>query len=211
MILLLSGSALLGGCSLRDRLRSAASTTSTPAKVAETPQPPKVEEVKTTITENRSSDRATVALSSLVLLRDQESLLTASLNGDWDQRHAVVEKANREEQSKYKVWMRLEWKSTKPFPIGNEDLHFLADDRQVDLGKILVFFPMAPVESGDPYLARMTAKIPLNYLEQITVAQQVEMRLGEFKLNLDQNALSKLKEFADRAVQIRSEQMAKKH
>jgi hypothetical protein len=68
--------------------------------------------------------------------------------------------------------------------------------------------PMPRLEQTDIYSTWITVKIPLNYLERITAAQRVKMRLGGLNLTLDQIALTKLREFTIKALQTREEQMS---
>ncbi|HKX27468.1 MAG TPA: hypothetical protein VJ302_07240 [Blastocatellia bacterium] len=175
-----------------------------------TPSEPKIEEAKVQVTQGQPLDKTTLRLTPLILLQDSESLFTTALRGDWDERDAILEKSNKEDKSAYKVRMEFEWKSVKQFQSGDKQLHFLADDQPFESGRATIL-QIPPLQPKGSFSALISAEIPLNYLERITMAQRVKMQLGDFELPINETALSKLREFTFQALAIREGQMAKRH
>lgn len=192
---------LLSSCSSNDGSTSANPTLSI------APSEPKIEEAKVQVTRHESLDKVTLKLTPLALLRNAESLFTFTLRGEWDNRDALLEKSNREDKSEYKVWMEFEWKSVNPFQTGSEELQFLVDDQLIEGGRATIL-QIPPLQPTGSFSARITAKIPLNYLERVATAQRAKMQLGGFVITLDQIVLSKLREFTEKALEIREDQMS---
>ena len=189
--------------------------------------PSKVEEAKVEVIKDRFSDdqEQIIALTNLVLLHNEETLLTAAIIGRWTDTTAYLERAraHRAEDSEYEVQIEFKWKSRKPFPrwkddetqVREDELRFLADGKPANGNGAkaetrAAILQVSAMRNGSPWDASILGPdIPLNRLARIASAQHVEIQLGKLELEIDQKALEKIREFAQKAEAIRKEQMAR--
>ncbi|HEY6403121.1 MAG TPA: hypothetical protein VI479_17005 [Blastocatellia bacterium] len=108
-------------------------------------------------------------------------------------------------RSKYleKIEAEIRWQSASgPLDFEDKRVRFLVDDKEVSIdSEVSYSLNQVSVKS-----LLLRASIPLETLREITAGGRVEMRIGAFKFALKDDALTKIREFTDKAVAMREDE-----
>jgi hypothetical protein len=83
----------------------------------------------------------------------------------------------------------------------NKGVRFLVDDKEVSIDSAVT----TSFNQGSVRSILLRSSIPLETLREITAGRRVEMRIGAFKFELKDDALSKLREFTGKAARMRED------
>jgi len=87
------------------------------------------------------------------------------------------------------------------FDFENTRVRFLVDGKVVSIDSAA----KNTANQGSVKYFLLVASIPLETLREIGAGEYVEMQIGAFKFKMNDDALSKLREFADKAITIRQD------
>lgn len=101
-----------------------------------------------------------------------------------------------------KIEAEIRWQSASGYlDFENKRVLFLVDDKEVSIDSAM----RNSLNQGSVRSLLLRCSIPLETLSEITAGRRVEMQIGAFKFELKDDALSKLREFTDKAVRTRRE------
>jgi hypothetical protein len=134
-----------------------------------------------------------IQLIGLDLLNDLQNGVRLNLAGEYcGARKKYLEKIEAE----------IRWQSAAGFlDFENKRVRFLVDDKEVDIDSTVK--NSLNQRSVKWFLLR--ASIPLETLQEIVSGRRVEMDIGAFKFALNDDALSQLREFTNKAITMREE------
>jgi hypothetical protein len=134
-----------------------------------------------------------IQLIGLDLLNDLQNGVRLNLAGEYcDARNKYLENIDAE----------IRWQSTSNFfDFENKRVRFLVDDKEVSIDSAV----RNGVNNGSVKWFLLAASIRPETLRDISSGRRVEMQIGAFKFKLNDDALSKLREFADKAITMREE------
>jgi hypothetical protein len=134
-----------------------------------------------------------IQLIGLDLLNDLQNGVRLNLAGEYcGARKKYLEKIEAE----------IRWQSASGFlDFENKRVRFLVDDKEVDIDSTVK--NSLNQRSVKWFLLR--ASIPLETLQEIVSGRRVEMDIGAFKFALNDDALSQLREFTNKAITMREE------
>jgi hypothetical protein len=132
-----------------------------------------------------------IQLIGLDVLDDLQNGVRLNLAGEYcDARKKYLEKIDAE----------IRWQSTLSlFDFENTRVRFLVDGKEVSIDSAA----KNNANQGSVKHFLLVASIPLETLREISAGGHVEMQIGAFKFRMNDDALSKLREFADKAITIR--------
>jgi hypothetical protein len=103
---------------------------------------------------------------------------------------------------KAEVWFRSQ--SKEPVDFGDQELHFLIDDKPLDLGKTPgganAYIDKSTLKPGFRSSKSFVSIFARSDLEQFAKAKRVEMRLGSIELTLGQPEVAILREYANQVL-----------
>ena len=103
---------------------------------------------------------------------------------------------------KAEVWFRSQ--SKEPVDFGDQELHFLIDDKPLDLGKTPgganAYMDKSTLKPGFRSSKSFVSIFTRSDLEQFAKAKRIEMRLGSIELTLGQPEVAILREYANQAL-----------
>jgi hypothetical protein len=134
-----------------------------------------------------------IRLIGLDLLNDLQNGVRLELAGEYcDARKKYLEKIEAE----------IRWQTSAGFmDYESKRVRFLVDDKEVSIDSTV----KNSLNQRSVKWFVLGAAIPLETLQEIAAGRRVEMQIGAFKFELSEDALSKLREFTDRAVTMREE------
>jgi hypothetical protein len=134
-----------------------------------------------------------IQLIGLDLLNDLRDGVRLDLAGEYcDANKKYLEKIEAE----------IRWQSASgSLDFENKGVRFLVDDKEVSIDSAV----MTSLNQGSVRSLLLRSSIPLETLRGITAGRRVEMRIGAFKFELKDDALSKLREFTAKAARIRED------
>jgi hypothetical protein len=152
-------------------------------------------DVKIKISTNRyiRGGQMIIQLIGLDLLNDLQNGVRLDLAGEYcGARKKYLEKIEAE----------IRWQSTSGFlDFENKRVRFLVDDKELDVDSRV----KNSLNQRSVKWFLLGATIPLETLQEIAAGRRVEMQIGAFKFALNDDAISKLREFTNRAVTMREE------
>jgi hypothetical protein len=134
-----------------------------------------------------------IQLIGLDLLNDLQNGVRLNLAGEYcNARNKYLEQIDAE----------ISWQSTLSFyDFEDKRVRFLADGKEVVIDSAV----RNSANNGSVKRFLLVASIRLETLHEISAGSRVELQIGAFKFKLNDDALSKLREFADKAITIREE------
>jgi hypothetical protein len=134
-----------------------------------------------------------IQLIGLDLLNDLRDGVRLDLAGEYcDAKRKYLEKIEAE----------IKWQSASgSLDFENKGVRFLVDDKEVSVDSAV----KTSLNQGSVRSLLLRSSIPLETLREITAGRHVEMRIGAFKFELKDDALSKLREFTGKAARMRED------
>jgi hypothetical protein len=134
-----------------------------------------------------------IQLIGLDLLNDLQNGVRLNLAGEYcDARKKHLEKIEAE----------VRWQSASGFlDFENKRVRFLVDGKEVSIDSTV----KNSLNQRSVKWFLLGASIPLETLQEIAAGGRVEMQIGAFKFALNDDALSKLREFTNKAFTMREE------
>jgi hypothetical protein len=103
---------------------------------------------------------------------------------------------------KAEVWFRSQ--SKEPVDFGDQELHFLIDDKPLDLGKTPggtnAYIDKSALKPGFRSSKSFVSIFARSDLEQFARAKRIEMRLGSIEFTLGQSEVAILREYANQVL-----------
>jgi hypothetical protein len=100
---------------------------------------------------------------------------------------------------KAEVWFRSQ--SKEPVDFGDQELHFLIDDKPLDLGKTPGgAMDKSMLKPGFRSCKAFVSIFTRSDLQQFTKTKRIEMRLGSIELTLGQPEVAILREYANQVL-----------
>jgi hypothetical protein len=134
-----------------------------------------------------------IQLVGLDILNDLRNGVRLDLTGEYcGARNKYLEKIEAE----------IRWQSASgPLDFEDKRVRLLVDDKEVSIDSAVNY----SLNQGSVKSFLLRASIPLETLREITAGGRVEMRIGAFKFALKDDALTKIREFTDKAVAMRED------
>jgi hypothetical protein len=152
-------------------------------------------EVKT----DRFSGMITVKLKPLVILDKPDHLLTIDIETKLGEK---VRFESEKEEVKAESWFRSQ--ATHLVDFGDQELHFLIDEKPLDIGRAMgsldVGVDKSKLKPGFRSSQSFVSIFSRSDLERFRNARRIDMRLGSIELTLSQSEVAILREYANQVL-----------